>query len=301
MSLVTSMAVVAHGGAASSVGWSDGCRDATRMATLTLERGGTALDAAIEAVVRLEDDGRFNAGVGSIFGLDGETIEMDAALMDSEGTLGSVACVTNVRNPIRLAAALTRTPHCMLVGVGADRFARTLEMPTFAGPHFHAQAHHRKVVDELLHQAPASGPHSAAGFRGLWNYPSSWEDAMKRHGHGTVGAVVRDGEGRFAVATSTGGCAPSLLGRVGDTPLIGCGFFAGPHGAVAVTGVGEYIIRNMVAHRVYHWICSGMRLHDALDKAVALLPSDVSIGVIGVTRHEAASRCNQDMAVDVST
>ncbi|MGE5450693.1 MAG: isoaspartyl peptidase/L-asparaginase [Acidobacteriota bacterium] len=299
--LASSVAVVAHGGAASSVGASDGCRDATRLAIAKLTQGEPAIEAAIAGVVRLEDDGRFNAGSGAIYGLDGRTIEMDAAVMDSKGTLGAVACLSRVKNPILVASAVSRTPHCMLVGEGANRFAKVLDLPEFEGLRLQAQTHHRQVLQELLTHAPPTGRQSAASYRGLWNYPTSWDAAMKQHGHGTVGVVVRDRHGGFAVATSTGGCAPALMGRVGDTPLVGCGFYVGQMGAIAVTGVGEYIIRHMMAREVYQWLCEGMRLQDALDRAVALVPPDVSLGLIGVTELEAASSCNGEMAVDVST
>jgi L-asparaginase/beta-aspartyl-peptidase (threonine type) len=118
---------------------------------------------------------------------------------------------------------------------------------------------------------------------------------LKSWGCGTVGAVVRDVDGRFAVATSTGGSMPALRGRVGDTPIIGSGFFAGPAGAVAVTGLGEHIVRTLLANTVYRWIESGLPLVDAIQHGLALFPEDVGVGIIAVSAHESGGASNRTM------
>jgi L-asparaginase/beta-aspartyl-peptidase (threonine type) len=97
------------------------------------------------------------------------------------------------------------------------------------------------------------------------------------------------------VAASTGGAAPSLMGRIGDTPIIGSGFYAGAHGAVAATGIGEHIVRHLLAHRVYSWIEDGMPLEQALQRGVALFSEDVDVGLIAVSRTEAGAWSNRDM------
>jgi beta-aspartyl-peptidase (threonine type) len=125
-------AVVVHGGAGTSRDHEDGCVLAARRALAQLEINGDALDAAIGAVTTMEDDGRFNAGSGAVLGLDGATVEMDAAIMDTRGRLGAVACVQSVKNPVRLARAVADTPHWLLVGEGASRFARTIGIPDAA-------------------------------------------------------------------------------------------------------------------------------------------------------------------------
>lgn len=113
----------------------------------------------------------------------------------------------------------------------------------------------------------------------------------------TVGAVVLDGAGHFAVATSTGGSAPALPGRVGDTPIVGCGYYAGPHGAVALTGPGEHIVARMLARAIYDWIADGLPLQEALDRAIRRTPATTGLGAIGVTRTEAAVSSNVPMPV----
>jgi L-asparaginase/beta-aspartyl-peptidase (threonine type) len=97
------------------------------------------------------------------------------------------------------------------------------------------------------------------------------------------------------VALSTGGSAPSLLGRVGDTPIIGSGFYAGPDGAVAATGIGEQIVRHLLARTVYGWIEGGMPLQQALTRGVGLFDAHVPVGLIAVSRTEAGAYSNQDM------
>lgn len=103
-----SSAAVVHGGAGGARAHEDGCVSAARRALDSLARRGHALDAAVAAVTALEDDGRFNAGTGSVLCLDGATVEIDASIMDSRGRLGAIACVRSVQNPVQLARAVYR-------------------------------------------------------------------------------------------------------------------------------------------------------------------------------------------------
>jgi L-asparaginase / beta-aspartyl-peptidase len=131
-----------------------------------------------------------------------------------------------------------------------------------------------------------------------WNFATPWEEAVRRFGHGTVGAVARDAQGHFAVATSTGGSPPALLGRVGDTPIVGCGFYCGPHGAVAVSSIAEYVVRDLVAYQVYRWIEDGRPVQQALDDALARY-GRVDLGIIAVSATGAGSASNKQMPVGV--
>ena len=293
--------VVTHGGAGSTRAALDGCEAAGRVALQLLSTSGSSLDAVVAAVVSLEDDSRFNAGTGAHLGLDGKTVELDAAVMDTRGKLGAVACLGAVRNPVRVARAVAETPHWLLAGEGALKFAQLMELdePLLIGSESRAQ--HRQMLEKLARsdsEQLAPG-HPNDDFKRFWNYPTSWEQALLAYGCGTVGAVARDGKGHFAVATSTGGSPPSLRGRVGDTPVIGCGFYAGPKGAIAVTGIGEYIVRTMLARTVYGWIEGGEPLESALERAVRLFTSGVDVGLIGVTETEAAAASNRAMPFSV--
>ena len=121
-----SYGVVVHGGVGSSTRLRGPCEAACTRAFAMLEKGAAALDAVIEAVRLLEDDGRFNAGSGSTLRLDGKTVEMDASVMDSEGRLGVVIALRDAKNPVLVARAVTGTPHVALAGQGADLFARRM-------------------------------------------------------------------------------------------------------------------------------------------------------------------------------
>jgi L-asparaginase / beta-aspartyl-peptidase len=287
-------AVVVHGGAGAPTENEDGCVLAARRALAQLEVNGDALDAAIIAVTTLEDDGRFNAGSGATLGLDGETIEMDAAIMDTRGRLGTVACVRDVANPVKLARAIADTPHVMLAGEGAQRFARTIGLPGGARISERQRLEHRKLMQELAGSVPLMPGIDNRLFDRFWNYKTPLQ-LPKSSACDTVGAVVRGPDGHFAVACSTGGSAPSLLGRVGDSPIIGSGFYVGSLGAIAATGIGEHIVRHLLARTVYGWIEHGMSLEEALKRGVELFDKDVDVGLIGVTRTEAGAYCNQGM------
>jgi L-asparaginase/beta-aspartyl-peptidase (threonine type) len=285
------MAVMVHGGAGAPSLYADGCVRAAHAAIAAM-RGGDAMDGVIAAVVALEDDGRFNAGSGSVLGLDGATVEMDAAVMDTRGRLGAVACLQRVRNPVLVARAVADTPHWLLAGDGAERFARQAGISAQHTISENSRARHRELLMRLEQDEPVLPGVDNDAFRRYWNYPAA------RQGGDTVGAVARDAQGHFAVAGSTGGTAPALLGRIGDTPIIGSGFYAGPHGAVAATGIGEHIVRHLLAHTVYNWIAEGMPLKRALTRAIDFFPEEVDIGLIAVSRTEAGSKSNRDMPTD---
>ncbi len=277
--------IVAHGGAGSPKDLSDGVRAAAETAFHLLEKGNKALDAVVEAVKILEDDGRYNAGVGSHLRLDGKTIEMDAAIMDSGGALGTVMAIRGIRNPVLIARAVSGTPHVALAGRGAEAFARKLGFPRC----YHVS------------------PQSLANFeqiRGLIEkgkiekMSPRWKGLVAtKLSTDTVGAVAVDRNGVFAVATSTGGASPMLVGRVGDTPLIGCGFYAGPVCTVAVTGLGEEIVKRMTARYVYDYVEKGGTAQEACQTAVHLFPSDVPVGIISISRIDCGIAANRDMAV----
>jgi beta-aspartyl-peptidase (threonine type) len=287
-------AIVVHGGAGAGRDLDDGCRKAADAAQVQLAQGKDALAAAVAAVVVLEDDERFNAGTGAALGMDGDTIEMDASVMDTRGKLGAVACLRSVKNPVLVARDVSGTPHCLLSGEGAQRFARLMGHAPYHLVTDKARREHRQMLDKLAGTEPAMPGAENDAFARFWNYAGS--PPFRAAGHcDTVGAVVRDTSGHFAVAGSTGGSAPSLLGRVGDTPIVGSGFYAGPEGAVAATGVGEYIIRHMLASTVYQWIAAGMDLGQALQRGIDLFPKDVDVGLIAVSRTGSGACSNAAM------
>jgi L-asparaginase / beta-aspartyl-peptidase len=206
-----------------------GCHRALEAGWVVLERGGSALDAIEAAIVVLEDDPVFDAGFGSHLNLDGQ-VECDAIIMDGV-TLraGAATTLQHIRNPIRLARAiLEKCPHMMLAGEGAERFAKEQGIALCAP---------RELV--------------SAAEREAWSRCRKDKHAAQHHrGHeqGTVGAVAMDSSGRLVAATSTGGTCCKLPGRVGDSPLIGCGCYADSEaGGVSCTGYGEAIMKIVMA------------------------------------------------------
>ena len=191
--------------------------------------GGSAMDAVETAVIVLEEDPVFDAGVGSHLNRDGR-VQLDAIVMDG-ATLksGAVAAVERIRNPIRLARKICETsPHMMLVAAGAERFAveNGIELCS---------------PEELILERE----------RAAWRRCSQDEhEAVNHfdHASGTVGAVARDARGWIVAGTSTGGTCCKFPGRVGDSPLIGCGCYADAEaGGVSCTGYGEGIMKIVMA------------------------------------------------------
>jgi L-asparaginase / beta-aspartyl-peptidase len=207
-----------------------GIRRALEAGWKILADGGAAMDAVESAIVLLEDDPVFDAGVGSHLNLDGH-VQLDAILMDGN-TLkaGAVAAVERIRNPIHLARCiLEKSEHMMLVAAGAEKFAVENGL-ALCDP------------EELI--TPAA--------RAVWLRCNETGHSPGHHsGHeqqGTVGAVALDSEGRLVAGTSTGGTCCKLPGRVGDSPLIGCGCYADAEsGGVSCTGHGEGIMRIVMA------------------------------------------------------
>ena len=287
--------IVVLGGVGSPSSVRDGCRRAAEAGQAVLQKGGSAMEAVIEAATVLEDDGRYNAGSGASLRLDGKTIEMDAAVMDSEGKIGGVAGISRVKNPIQVAREVISTPHVLLCGQGAVEFARRRGFTDFYEPSDRAVQRYERVV-KLIREDRRAGLREAwrdFDLESDWNFDVSYGEAFACD---TIGAVALDEKGLLAVANSTGGAGPMLLGRVGDSPLIGCGFYAGPCASVATTGIGEEIIRKMLARQVYDWIRQGEDVAKACERGVALYPDDVPIGVIALARRGAATAHNRDMA-----
>lgn len=190
-----------------------GLDEAARVGAGLLARGGSALDA-VEASIRvLERLPVFNAGYGSVLNAKGE-VEMCAGLMDGATLdVGAVGALAGVAHPVSVARSLVAQEPILLAGQGAYEFARDNRVEL--------------VAPEAM----------IAGER---------EDA-----HDTVGAVALDLNGNIAAGTSTGGLSGALKGRMGDSPLPGCGFYADNRiGGVALSGHGEGIARLAAAAQI---------------------------------------------------
>ncbi len=199
-----------------------------------LEHGATSLDAAVAAVRVLEDNPLFNAGLGAVLDRDG-IAELDASVMDGR-TLGAgaVTGLKHVKNPIDLARlVMEKSPHVMLVGAGAEEFARLQGVELVSNEYFRTSVREQQL--KRLLRGAAEKENDLAAIISM----------------GTVGAVALDAHGHLAAATSTGGMTGKRWGRVGDSPIIGAGTYANDAGcAVSATGHGEYFIRAVVAHDI---------------------------------------------------
>ena len=196
-------------------------------------------------MVALEDEPLFNAGRGAVLNAAGDA-EHDAAVMDGAGPrAGGVAAIRGVRNPVVLArAVMERTPHVLLAGAGAEELADR---------------------------------------EGIERVDPAWHVTERRHrqwsGGDTVGAVALDAQGHLAAATSTGGIAAKLPGRIGDSPVPGAGLYAHDSTcAVSATGTGEAILRSVASYRVAALVeHAGLTLEQAVGRAVEEVRDEVGL------------------------
>jgi beta-aspartyl-peptidase (threonine type) len=247
---VGNISLIVHGGAWDiPAGLRETCQHGVQRALnrgwAILESGGSALAACEEAIIELEDEPVFDAGIGSHLNRDGN-VQLDAILMDGS-TLksGAAIAVERIRNPIRLARLiLEKSEHMLLAGYGAERFAVEQGLALCD-------------ANELITKAEAD----------LW---ASLSGAVVHFG--TVGAVALDATGNLASGTSTGGTLYKYPGRVGDSALVGCGCYAdNTGGAVSCTGHGESIMKVVLAKAVNDFIVAGKRPDIAANEAIALL------------------------------
>lgn len=258
------------------VEYTKGLEDALNAGYSVLEKGGTAMDAVKASVVSLEDNPLFNAGKGAVFTKKGIN-EMDAAVMDGL-TLdaGAVAGVRNVRNPVLLAEeVMLHSGHIFLTGKGANDFAIKQGVKLEPDEYFFSQYRYdqwRAIRDSDMYQLDHKGDRLVT--------------LMKDKKFGTVGAVACDAQGNLAAATSTGGMTNKRYGRVGDSPIIGCGTYANNKTcAVSCTGHGEIFIKAVAAYDVSALMeYKGLSLREACEEVVnhKLVKIDGEGGLIAV-------------------
>lgn len=246
-------AIIVHGGAG---GWAvpgshleeakQACERAAAAGRDILAQGGSALDAVEAAVIILEDCPVLDAGRGSYPNAQG-FVEMDALIMDGRTlNMGAIAAIQRVRHPVTLARrVMTESGHNFLVGPGADAFADSIAFP-------------RCDVSELLVDTPPT--------------PAEMTPDILSSLGDTVGAVALDAHGNVAAATSTGGTPNKRPGRVGDSPLVGCGAYADNWtAAVSATGYGEALMRVVISQRVCDLVGTGLSAAAACNAAIRLL------------------------------
>jgi beta-aspartyl-peptidase (threonine type) len=264
--------IVVHGGAGTwhperSQAGLDGVKKAAEKGFEILKNNGSALDSVMEAVAVLEDEGAFNAGYGSTLTIE-KGIEMEASIMDGK-TLqaGAVGLLKDIKNPIRLARiVMEKTDHVFVVGEGAEKLAKIFNLER------------RNPITDL--RLKYYEDQRRALLDGKFELPKLY-DLMKKYPEmfelETVGAVAIDKNGNVAAATSTGGFPLKLPGRIGDSPLIGCGTYADNQaGACSATGVGEIAIRLALAKTVCNYMESGKTAQEAVEMAINLVNKRLS-------------------------
>ncbi len=206
-----------------------------------LENGADALEAAIEGIHLVESDPEVESvGKGGFLNEKGE-LAMDAAVMDGN-TLktGAVCCVRGFEHPVDIArAVMEKTRHNIIAGEGAEEFARKMGIE---------EAGMEAMITDHAREA--------------------WRNATAQ-GHDTIGAIALDERGKLAVATSTSGANMKIPGRVGDTPIIGSGFYVDSNvGGAAATGMGEDIMRTCCSFRCVEMMRMGMSPKEAAEYVV---------------------------------
>ncbi|MBK9273452.1 MAG: N(4)-(beta-N-acetylglucosaminyl)-L-asparaginase [Flavobacteriales bacterium] len=226
--------------------WDHGL-DANTKAWQVLEDGGSTLDAVVEGVAAVENDlGNRSVGQGGRPDRDGH-VTLDACVQDHDGRAGSVAFVEHFPNPVRIArAVMERTPHVMLVGEGAEQWARE-----------NGFAERRITL-----------PGVQAEWK-EWAVKSDYKPVVNIENHDTIGQLAVDAQGRLAGSCTTSGVAYKVHGRVGDSPIIGAGLFVdGEVGAACATGTGELVIRIAGSHTVVELMRQGVDPTEACRQAV---------------------------------
>ncbi len=222
-----------------------GVREAAR----ELDQKGCTANDAVELIARIEEDDPENCtvGFGGFPNKNGE-VELDAAFMDGKDmSIGAVAAVKGYKNPVSIARQLmTGSMHTMLVGQGAEDFAAS-------------NGFTRGII-------------MTDGIR------KAWEERIKETenpflqapiGHDTIGAVALDSKNHMAVATSSSGMGMKHRGRVGDSPLVGSGFFVDDEiGGAAATGLGEDIMKGCTCYAAVDLMRQGLSPQQAAEEAV---------------------------------
>jgi beta-aspartyl-peptidase (threonine type) len=261
------IAIIVHGGAGTigaerHAAAEAGCKEAALVGWRILKNGGTALDAVEAAVRSLEDNPHFNAGTGACLNIAGD-IQLDAGIMEGQTlSVGAVADIELIKNPISLARKVMESPHVLLVGAGALQFAQENDIPFCTYEDLLTERQYNNWKAFRSEQEAEEPRYLRREVKSI----SSREEK-----HGTVGAVALDTNGYLAAATSTGGFINKYPGRVGDSPLVGCGFYADENAAISCTGHGEDFMRLLIAKRAADYVAYGRSAREAAEEAIALL------------------------------
>jgi isoaspartyl peptidase/L-asparaginase-like protein (Ntn-hydrolase superfamily) len=236
-----------------------------------LSSGGHALDAVEKGVMNTESNLKnLSVGVGGLPDRDGH-VTLDACIMDEKGNCGSVCFLEHIKHPISVArAVMEKTPHVILVGEGALKFALD---NGFEKEKFDRTPEAEKAWKEWLNKAD---------YKPIINFEN----------HDTIGMIALDASGNLSGACTTSGLAYKLHGRVGDSPIIGAGLFVDNQvGAATATGTGEEVIRIAGSHTVVEMMRQGHSPEEACRIAVERVSKspknvrEMQIGFLALNKH----------------
>ncbi len=247
--------------------WNHGI-NANAAAWEILQKGGTSVDA-VEAGVRVtEAEDNLSVGYGGLPDRDGR-VTLDACIMDEKGECGAVACLEGIKHPISVARlVMDKTPHVMLVGEGALKFA----------------------LDEGFEQENLLTERAEKAWQ-EWLKKAEYKPIINVENHDTIGMLALDADGNLSGACTTSGLAYKMHGRVGDSPIIGAGLFVDNEvGAATATGMGEAIIKICGAHLIVELMRQGNSPQQACEKAVRRIAKqknaqDIQIGFLAISKQ----------------
>ncbi|MFN6380096.1 MAG: N(4)-(beta-N-acetylglucosaminyl)-L-asparaginase [Flavobacteriales bacterium] len=244
--------------------------EANAEAIKTLNKGGSAVDMAEEGVKVIEADFRnLSVGLGGLPDREGNTT-LDACIMDSIGRAGSVCFLEKIKHPVIVARmVMERTPHVMLVGEGAQKFALSQGM----------------TLDEFKSEEAIKAYQE-------WLIKSEYKPIINIENHDTIGMVTMDKQGDLAGSCTTSGLAYKMRGRVGDSPIIGSGLYVDNEvGAATGTGLGETVLRSCSAFLIVEMMRQGMHPQKACEEAVkrvqkinSFMKEEFQVGLLAVNK-----------------
>ena len=244
--------------------------EANAQAISTLKNGGKAVDMAEEGVKVIEADFRnLSVGLGGLPDREGHTT-LDACIMDSIGRAGSVCFLEKIKHPVSVARmVMERTPHVMLVGDGAQKFALSQGMS----------------LDEFQSEEAVKAYEE-------WLIKSEYKPIINIENHDTIGMVTMDSNGDLAGSCTTSGLAFKMRGRIGDSPIIGSGLYVdNAVGAATGTGLGETVLRSCSAFLIVELMRQGMHPQKACEEAIkrvkqinSFLTEEFQVGLLAVNK-----------------
>lgn len=216
-------------------------------------KSGVESGEVIENIIKEVEDFPFfkSVGYGGLPNEDME-VEMDAGFMDGDNfNIGAIAAIRDFSNPISIARKLSNEKvNCFLVGDGAERYAHKAGFKRKNMLTDRAIIHYKNRVKEDMKKRE--------------------ENELKPYiGHDTVGVVCLDTSNKISAGTSTSGLFMKKKGRVGDSPVVGSGFYADSEiGGASATGLGEDLMKGCISYEIVRLMSEGLTPQEACDKAV---------------------------------